>query len=488
MDGEKTWGDVLRDKRHMPMGRAAYKQPDGRVVPADPKAPARGFRNNDRRCWLAYADCAKPAAVNFGVAEMDLAGIDLDLKPERMPDAATEERCRAVLNGLVKRFRLCPRERSQGGQGVHIFGAPDLALAEYLTTLGKATLDIVLALSPAGRPAAQVEIFGGGNASITLTENWLKSFDADAPLPVIALSELQDALSEYWPRAVVVRSAPPTPRAERERPSDYERALAISKVAPVPADYHDWSDVASAFSNAGMSDDEIDDWSSRGANYKSGEIHRKRGRWKRQGFSMGWLVRWAQANGVPEDVIFPWRRESGGMAGYAPPWSTDGGSVQYMVNRTPVMPKLVLPDDTAAQVEAAERSGDTDAADKLIADLGLAAGFEVSPAEAAPAVAPPDDKPPPRPVTDAGKALAAMFGAKPAPVAAVVAPVVADNAPVRAYKPVPGYWPQSRGKVRVLAGKPPLRDDAGHIINPVGFMVCQCAACLLVNPAGLGTF
>lgn len=90
-----------------------------------------------------------------------------------------------TLDAITARYPAAPVERSQSGLGKHIFLAPTAELARELQS-GPARKAYVLEWRGEGKnakPLAAIELFGGGNAYIAVTERWER--EPRGALPVI---------------------------------------------------------------------------------------------------------------------------------------------------------------------------------------------------------------------------------------------------------------------------------------------------------------
>ena len=175
----------------MPIGRAS-----------DAKAPASGYTIDAPQGWLPRREVTTAlAGLNFGPRD-GLVGIDLDFKPDLAPDENALTKAKNALGDIA---RALPgiAEVSWSGKGLHIFawGAPDLL--EWIGT--KSLQRIVIAPGvprpdgKAGKRLAAVEVFGGGNAQIAVSERWVRGRAPTAePLPVLDLAALRDAVGEAW--------------------------------------------------------------------------------------------------------------------------------------------------------------------------------------------------------------------------------------------------------------------------------------------------
>ena len=286
------WETVCATRRWMPIGRRS-----------DPKAPAEGYQSampdggTDRwgqpvHPWLIYDDVpTKLAGLNFGPVD-GLVGIDLDFKPGEAPDDAAVARARqrlgeirSALSGLGLRPEL-----SHSGQGMHFFAASDDALLDAIR--GMARIPVPLVAGRRKKAVAACEIFGGGNAYIAVTDRWVDGSPPGA-LAFLPLDALRRILPEWSDRPVS-----PPPAANAARPEDeISRLTAILQRVPVPADYDTWLRCVSAALNSGIDYDAIVGWSQTGSNYHPGEIDRKVGHQMRY-IGAGWLIRYAQAQGV----------------------------------------------------------------------------------------------------------------------------------------------------------------------------------------------
>ena len=285
------WEDVCATRRWMPIGRRS-----------DPKAPAEGYQSAmpdggaDRwgqpvRPWLIYDDVrTKLAGLNFGAVD-GLVGIDLDFKPGEAPDDAAVAGAKQRLGEI--RSALCGLglrpELSHSGHGMHFFAASDDALLAAIR--GMARIPVTLVAGRRKKATAACEIFGGGNAYIAVTDRWIGGSRPGA-LPILALDALRRILPEWSDRPV---SPAPMPHTAPE--DEIERLTAILRRVPVPADYDTWLRCVSAALNAGIEYDAIVSWSQTGPNYRPGEIDRKMGHQMRH-IGAGWLIRYAQAQGV----------------------------------------------------------------------------------------------------------------------------------------------------------------------------------------------
>ena len=289
-----NWLDIQYTPRWFPIGRST-----------DPKAPAPGYRTDmpsggvtkngaTVKPWMTYEDVSTElAGLNFGPVN-GLIGIDLDFKPGEAPDSAAVPRAKKRL-GEVRRAlqRLgLPAEKSHSGLGVHLFAEAGGPLLDAIR--GKARIPVMLERGAKKKAVAAVELFGGGNAYIAVTDRWLNGEPNN--LPILSLGDLQDILPEWqWETPLM----PPSRTARRypDRETDSERMLKILRECPVPQNYDDWLKAVSAALSAGISPDDVEAWSATGANYKPGEVYAKVGH-EMNSPTAGWLVSYARAQGL----------------------------------------------------------------------------------------------------------------------------------------------------------------------------------------------
>ena len=298
-----NWNDILDTPRWFPVGR-----------PTDPKAPAPGFRTDNPDGWVYHCDVGTPmAGLNFGPVD-GLLGLDLDYKPGEGSDAdaaAGRERLAEIRAGLMELGLPC--ELSHSGLGMHFFAEADAGLLAAIR--GNARVKVRLVAGHARKDVAAVEIFGGGNAYIAVTERWV-DYDAPGDLPILSLGALRSLLPE-WERQTLAGPRAPAPShqpglaAPAVNSDDAMRARQLLAYLPVPSDYDDWLAAVSAFKSAGVSCEEVERWASVGPKYQAGEVARKWGHTLRDP-SMGWLVSYARHCGL--DIP----RSSGGSPRPAP--------------------------------------------------------------------------------------------------------------------------------------------------------------------------
>ena len=220
--------------------------------------------------------------------------MDLDFRPDVAPDAdalaAARQRLGEVRSALTALG--IPAALSSSGKGMHFFAEAEPALLDAFGNLAR--VKIVLAKGVKNRDLASVELFGGGNGNLSVTDRWVNGRPGD--LPVISLGDVRRILPEWSDR-----EAPPsglrTTMPATAYPDEIARLTAILQRTPVPGDYDTWVRCVSAAMNCGIDYDAIVSWSQTGPNYQSREIDRKWGHQMRD-MTAGWLVSYAKAQGV----------------------------------------------------------------------------------------------------------------------------------------------------------------------------------------------
>ena len=288
------WQDIEQQLRWMPLGRKG-----------DLKAPAEGYKTNDPSNWMRRGEVTgELAGLNFGkqvgqdAPPFDLVGIDLDFKPELAPDEATLQDAKTRLNACLQGLPGLV-EVSQSGKGRHIFGVPDAQLRGWVGKTARKTVPLAAGVTeyrglPNKKACAAVEVFGGGNAQIAVTDRWGKGRGPQAgeSLPEITLVALAGVLGDLMPKPMQKRvGGGPGARVGRVgvagkvgddgawRPHGQvvdqdvcDELAEVAQALQLPGDYETWWRLGAAAHAGGMTESEFDAWSARSPNYTAGAV------------------------------------------------------------------------------------------------------------------------------------------------------------------------------------------------------------------------